>query len=181
MIYLVNTNSNRIDVVSTGTQKLVRSIPVGKTPLAAAISMDNSTRYVTNSGVSTVSIISLNSNSVTATVALPAVPQGIEVGGDGLALISTLSTTESLIVLDQSQAAGQQLSAIQTPPTPSTPTQIGSTSVTRPTLAWNSKLVRTPDRQFIIGLTTPTTTTTYLFVYEVASGTIINARSVWNR
>ena len=178
VLYLVNTNSNRVDVVSTGTQKLVRSIPVGKTPLAAALSMDNATLYVTNSGGSTVSIISLSSNSLTATVALPAVPQGIEVGGDGRALISTLSTTESLIILDQSQAAGQQLSAVQTPPTPSTPTQIGSTSVTRPTLAWNSKLVRTPDGQFIIGLTTPTTTTTYLFVYEVASGTIINARSV---
>ncbi len=49
LLYLVNTNSNRIDVVSTSTQKLVRSISVGTTPLAAAISPDNSTLYVTNS------------------------------------------------------------------------------------------------------------------------------------
>ena len=34
----------------------------------------------------------------------------------------------------------------------------------------------TPDGQFIIGLTTPTTTSTYLFVYEVASGTIVRSR-----
>ncbi len=67
---------------------------------------------------------------------------------------------------------------MQTPPAASTPTQIGSTNVTRPTLAWNSKLTRTPDGQFVIGLTTPTTTSTYLFVYEVASGTIIRSRTV---
>ncbi|HEY3835178.1 MAG TPA: hypothetical protein VGL72_01335, partial [Bryobacteraceae bacterium] len=178
LLYLVNTNANRVDIVSTASNKVVKSILVGTTPLAAAMSMDNSTLYVTNSGVSTVSIIDLNFGAVNQTVALPAKPQGVAVGGDGRALVSTLSTTQSLIILDKSQAAGQQLIPVQTPPTPSTPTQIGSTSVTRPTLAWNSKLTATPDGQFIIGLTTPTTTTTYLFVYEVASGTIIRSRSV---
>jgi YVTN family beta-propeller protein len=177
-LYLVNTNSNRVDVVSTTTNKLVRSILVGTTPLAAAMSTDNTTLYVTNSGVSTVSIINLAQNAVSQTVALPAKPQGIAVGGDGRALVSTLTTASSLLILDKTQAAGQQLITVQTPPTASTPTQIGSTGVTRPTLAWNSKLVTTPDGQFIIGLTTPTTTTTYLFVFEVASGTIIRSRSV---
>ena len=178
VLYLVNTNSNRIDVISTSTQKLVRSILVGTTPLAAAMSTDNTTLYVTNSGVSTVSIIDLTKNAVSQTVALPAKPQGVAVGGDGRALVSTLSTATSLLVLDKTQAAGQQLITVQTPPTASTPTQIGSSSVTRPTLAWNSKLTRTPDGQFIIGLTTPSTTTTYLFVFEVASGTIIRSRTV---
>jgi YVTN family beta-propeller protein len=177
-LYLVNTNSNKIDIVSTSTQKLVRSILVGTTPLAAAMSPDNSTLYVTNSGVSTVSIINLNQMAVSQTVAMPAKPQGVAVGGDGRALVSTLTTASSLLILDKSQAAGQELLTVQTPPTASTPTQIGTTSVTRPTLAWNSKLITTPDGNFIIGLTTPTTTTTYLFVYEVASGTIINSRSV---
>src|ERR1035441_5242027 len=64
VLYLVNTNSNRIDVISTSTQKLVRSILVGTTPLAAAMSTDNTTLYVTNSGVSTVSIIDLTKNAV---------------------------------------------------------------------------------------------------------------------
>ncbi len=109
---------------------------------------------------------------------MPAKPQGVAVGGDGRALISTLTTATSLLILDKTQAAGQELLTVLTPPTASTPTQIGTTSVTRPTLAWNSKLITTPDGNFIIGLTTPTTTTTYLFVYEVASGTIINSRSV---
>ena len=177
-LYVVNTNSSRVDIVSTSTQKLIRSILVGTSPLAAAMSTDNSTLYVTNSGVSTVSIIDLRFNTVIQTVALPAKPQGVAVGGDGRALVSTLSSTQSLLILDKSQAAGQQLIPVQTPPTPSTPTQIGSTSVTRPTLAWNSKLVTTPDGNFIIGLTTPTTTSTYLFVYEVASGTIIRSRTV---
>lgn len=178
MLYVVNTNGNRVDVVNATTQKVAQSILVGKSPLAAAMSMDNTTLYVTNSGSSTVSIVDLKFDSVTSTVALPAVPQGVAVGGDGRALVSTLSSTQSLIILDKSQQSGQQLIPVQTPPTASTPTQIGSTTVVRPTLAWNSKLQVTPDGQFIIGLTTPTTTTTYLFVYEVASGTIINARNV---
>ncbi len=178
VLYSVNTNSNKVDIVSTTTQKVIQSVLVGKSPLAAAMSPDNSTLYVTNSGVSTVSIIDLGYDAVTQTVALPAAPQGVAVGGDGRALISTLSTTQSLIILDKTQQAGQELIPVLTPPTPSTPTQIGSTTVVRPTLAWNSKLQTTPDGQFIIGLTTPTTTTTYLFVYEVASGTIINSRSV---
>jgi YVTN family beta-propeller protein len=177
-LYVVNTNSNRVDIVNAASQKVTQSILVGKAPLAAAMSMDNSTLYVTNSGSSTVSIIDLKFASVTATVALPAVPQGVAVGGDGRALVSTLSSTSSLLILDKSQQGNQQLIPVQTPPTPSTPTQIGSTGATRPTLAWNSKLQTTPDGHFIIGLTTPTTTTTYLFVYEVASGTIINARNV---
>jgi YVTN family beta-propeller protein len=178
LLYVVNSNSNRVDIVGIASQKTVQSILVGKTPLAAAMSKDNSTLYVTNSAASTVSIIDLNFKAVTQTVALPAAPQGVAVGGDGRALVSTLSATASLLILDKSQQAGQELIPVQTPPTPSTPTQIGSTTVTRPTLAWNSKLQTTPDGQFIIGLTTPTTTTTYLFVYEVASGTIVNSRNV---
>ncbi len=177
-LYVVNSNSNRVDIVNTGTEKMTQSILVGKAPLAAAMSPDNSTLYVTNSGSSTVSIIDLKFDSVTQTVALPAAPQGVAVGGDGRALVSTLSSTQSLLILDKSQSAGQELIPVQTPPTASTPTQIGSTTVIRPTLAWNSKLQTTPDGQFIIGLTTPTTTTTYLFVYEVASGTIVNSRNV---
>jgi YVTN family beta-propeller protein len=178
VLYLVNSNANRIDIVSTSTNRVTRSILVGTTPLGAAMSPDFSTLYVTNSGVSTVSIIDLNFYAVTQTVALPAKPQGVAVGGDGRALVSTLGTGNTLLILDKSQAAGQQLIPVQTPPTPSTPTQIGSTAVARPTLAWNSKLTPTPDGQFIVGLTTPTTTTTYLFVYEVASGTIIRSRTV---
>ena len=178
-LYLVNSNGNKVDVVSTASNKLVRSILVGTTPLAAAMSPDNSTLYVTNSGVSTVSIIDLPSMAVVQTVSLPAKPQGVAVGGDGRALISTVgSAANSLLILDKSQAAGQQLIPVLSPPSPSTPTQIGSSGVTRPTLAWNSKLTRTPDGNFIIGLTMPSTTSTYLFVYEVASGTILRSRIV---
>ena len=53
-LYLVNSNGNKVDVVRTASNKLVRSIYVGTLPLAAAMSPDNSTLYVTNSGVSTV-------------------------------------------------------------------------------------------------------------------------------
>src|SRR3569833_1225800 len=37
MLYVVNTNANRVDIVSASTQKLVRSILVGTSQLAAVL------------------------------------------------------------------------------------------------------------------------------------------------
>src|SRR5450432_4278854 len=54
-LYLVNTNNNRIDVYSIVTQQIVGSVGVGTLPLAAAMSMEGSFLYVTNSKSSTLS------------------------------------------------------------------------------------------------------------------------------
>ncbi len=49
----------------------------------------------------------------------------------------------------------------------------------RPVTQFRGKLLRTPDGQFIVGLTVFNNgNSTYLFVYEVASGTILRSRSV---
>ncbi len=176
-LYLVNTNNNRIDVYSTSANQLTTSVTVGKLPLAAAISMDGAYLYVTNSGSSTVNVIDLTRLQVTQTVSLPAVPEGVEVGIDGRALISTRATN-SLLIFDQTQASGLQLTAVPEPPTPSTPAPLQGQTLTRPQTTFYSKLIRTPDGSYIIGLTSPTTTQTYLFVYEVLSGTILRSRTV---
>lgn len=111
---------------------------------------------------------------------LPAVPEGVEVGFDGRALVSLQSTTEGLVIFDQTQTTGLQLTPVSTPPAPSTPAPLPATVLTRPQTTFNDKLIRTPDGMFIVGITNPGTngTTTYLFVYEVASGTILRSRTV---
>src|SRR5450432_1796169 len=119
-LYLVNTNNNRVDVYSISTHQSIGSVTVGTLPLAAAMSMDGSTLYVTNSKSTSLSVIDLGQLRVTQTVSLPAVPEGVEVGVDGRALIGTLATN-SLLIFDQTQTTGQQLTAVLTPPTPSTP------------------------------------------------------------
>lgn len=180
-IYLINNAANRVDVFAIGGNSVIRSVNVGRIPLAGAMSMDNAFLYVTNQQDSSVSIIDLNSLSVTQTVSLPAAPQGIEIGADGRALVSTAGTTggaNTLLIVDRTQAAGNAVTSVVTPPPPSTPTPLPPTTLTRPDTTFFSKLIRTPDGTFIIGLTNPSTTQTYLFVYEVASGTILRSRTV---
>src|SRR5258706_14930217 len=58
-LYLVNANANRVDVYDYNAQALAGSIGVGVQPLAAAMSMDGSTLYVTNNGSSSLSVIDL--------------------------------------------------------------------------------------------------------------------------
>jgi YVTN family beta-propeller protein len=178
-LYLVNTNNNRIDIYSISTHQLIGNVGVGTLPLAAAMSMDGALLYVTNSKSSSISVIDLGQLRVTQTVSLPAVPEGVEVGVDGRALIGTLAAN-SLLIFDQTQTTGQQLTAVLTPPTPSTPAPLQPQTLTRPQTTFNSKMIRTPDGQFIIGLTNPGAngSQTYLFVYEVLSGTILRSRTV---
>ncbi len=178
-IYLVNSQNNRIDIYSISTKQVISNVGVGKAPLAAAMSMDGSTLYVTNSASSSVSVIDLGMLRVTQTVSLPAVPEGVEVGVDGRALIGT-QATNSLLIFDPTQSLGLQLTPVLTPPPPSTPAPLQPQTLTRPQTTFNSKLIRTPDGQYIIGLTNPGNngSQTYLFVYEVLSGTILRSRTV---
>ncbi len=179
-LYLINANANRVDIFSTSTNQLIGNIGVGKGPLAGAMSMDAAFLYVTNSTDKTLSVIDLGSLRVTQTVTMPAIPEGVEVGNDGRVLISTQSTTQSLLIFDPAQTAGLQLTAVAIPPSPSTPAPLPTTILTRPQTLFNDKLIRTPDGQFIIGLTNPGANgaQTYLFVYEVASGTVLRSRTV---
>ncbi len=184
LLYLVNTAGNRIDILSAVTNSITSSITVGKGPLAAAISMDDVYLYVTNGTDLTMSVIDLRLQQVTQTVTLPAAPQGVEVGADGRALVTTAGTgsttapVNTLLIYDQTQPVATQLTAVVVPPPPSTPTPLTAQTLATPDTKFYSKLARTPNGQYIVGLFSPTTTTTYMFVYEVASGTILRSRTV---
>jgi hypothetical protein len=158
--------------------------------------MDNNFLYVANGTALTLSVINLQMMAVTQTVTLPATPQGVEVGADGRALVSTVGTGTStaavntLLIYDQTQPTGSpnQLIAVATPPTPTTPSPLPSQTLAKPDTTFTGKLIRTPNGQYIVGLTNPATNVctgsttatgcTYLFVYEVSSGTILRSRNV---
>ncbi len=181
LLYLVNSAANRVDLFSTATNAVIANIPVGTAPLAAAMSMDGAYLYVTNGASSSVSVIDLQTRFVIQSITVPAAPQGVEVGVDGRALITTAGTAggaNTLLIFDRNQVAANQLTAVVTPPPPSTPAPLPAQTLTRPDTTFFSKLIRTPNGQYIIGLTNPTAATTYLFVYEVASGTILRSRTV---
>lgn len=183
-IYLIQQNSNRVDVFSYVEKRVVLTIPVGAAPVAGALSLDGSYLYVTNSGTSSLSVVDLRVGAPAQTVALNAVPEGVEVGADGRVLITTqgTSTTDqvnTLVVFDPSQTQGQQVSAVSFPPPPPTPSPLTAITIGRPTTTFRGKLIRTPDARFIIGLSTINNNAqTVVFVYEAFSGTVLRSRTV---
>jgi len=186
-LYLVNSSANSVQVWDYSQQTLLGSITVGTRPLAAAMSMDNSTLYVTNHDSSTLSVISLAPSGIGAvinTVALPAEPEGVAVGLDGRAVISTdgsgtTSTLNTLLIFDGTQAISQQVLAVQFPPAAVTPPTLAAPTFPKPTTLFNGKLQTTPDGKYIIGVSAITNATaTVVYQYEVDSGTILQSRTV---
>ncbi len=186
-VYLVNSSANSVQVWDYHLQTLLGSITVGARPLAAAMSMDNAYLYVTNHDSSTLSVISLAPSGLGAvinTVALPAEPEGVAVGLDGRAVIctdgsSTTSTLNTLLIFDGTQAASQQVLAVEFPPAAVTPPSLTAPTFPKPTTQFNGKLQTTPDGKYIIGVSSITNNTaTVVYQYEVASGTILESRTV---
>jgi len=185
-LYLVNASANAVQVWDYNGQALLGSITVGTRPLAAAMSLDNSFLYVTNHDSSSLSVISLASGigAVINTVSLPAQPEGVAVGADGRAVISTdgsstTSTVNTLLIFDGTQAANQQVLAVQFPPAAVTPPSLTAPAFPRPTTQFNGKLQITPGGKYIIGVSSITNNTaTVIYQYEVDSGTILQSRTV---
>jgi DNA-binding beta-propeller fold protein YncE len=185
-LYLVNSANSRIDVYDYAGKQMLGSIGVGQTPLGAAMSLDNSTLYVANHDSSNLSVINLAVGmfgSGVNTVALPAKPQGVAVGADGRAVIctdgsGTTSTANTLLIYDSLQASANQVIAVPFPPPPATPPALAPTT-TRVTTQFNGRLIRTPDGLHIVGVSSiNNNASTVVYVYEPASGTILQSRTV---
>ncbi|MBI3684575.1 MAG: hypothetical protein HY235_29745 [Acidobacteria bacterium] len=182
-LYMVNNAANRVDVYDYLSKTPLDSHPAGLQPLAAAISMDGNFLYVTNNGTSTLSVIDLQLGVTTMSVSLPARPEGVEVGVDGRVLISTGGTgvgnlNNTLLIFDRTQTAVNQVQPVQFPPPPPSPAGVPQVFA-RPVTTFRGKLIRTPDGQFIIGLSTINNNTqTVLYLYEAISGTVLKSRTV---
>lgn len=183
-LYLVRQNANRVDVYDWVNDRILTGIPVGSGPVAASLSMDGDWLYVSNNGSSSLSVVDLRTYFVTSTVSLAAKPEGVEAGADGRVLITTEGTgttdsVRSLLIFDRSQSQSQQITEVAFPPPPPTPSTLPAAAQTRPITTFRGKLQRTPDGNFIIGLSTiNNNASTVLFVYEVASGSILRSRTV---
>ena len=192
-LYLISNNTSRVNVFDYNANQITGSIAVGKSPIAGAISMDGAFLYVTSgatptqaaSGSPLLNVIDLAANRVVQTVVLPSIPQGVEVGNDGRALVAMLGSgvvngvpQNTLAVFDRTLSSGQQLLPVTVPALPSTPAPLPAATFGRPTKIFTGSLLRTPDGQFIVGVIPPTNSSTYIFVYEVASGVVLRNRTV---
>jgi hypothetical protein len=192
-LYLINNTTSQVGVFDYTSGLLTGSITVGKSPVAGAISMDGNWLYVTSgatptqtaSGSPLLNVIDLSQNKLTKTVVLPSIPQGVEVGNDGRVLIAMLGSgvvsgvpQNTLAVFDPTLVTGQQLLPVTVPALPSTPAPLPAPTLSRPTKIFTGGLLRTPDGQYIVGVISPTSASTYIFVYEVASGVVLRNRTV---
>lgn len=186
-LYLINSSANRVDIFSIPEKRVVNRIAVGQFPLAGAISPDNNYLYVTNTSSASLSVIDLGTDGVIASVSLPARPEGVSVGADGRVLITTQGTgannaLNTLLLYDRTQQAGQQIFSVPFPPPISTPNPLPAVFAGRPATAFPGRLIPTPGGSFLIGMVAinqnANTAQTTLFVYEVASGTVVRSRTV---
>src|SRR6266480_4902420 len=182
-LYLINSNLSRVQVYSIATRSFLASISTGTQPLAGAMSPDGKFLYVTCYAQASLNVIDLDRSTVTRRVSLPASPEGVAVGVDGKALITTIGAGQgnqfyTLLVYDPNASVGNEISQVLITPTaaaaPVTP------PLGRSALSTRSALLATQDGLRIIGVNNFGNTRS-VFVYQVipgvAAGTIQRART----
>ncbi|MBK5291297.1 MAG: hypothetical protein JJE04_06445 [Acidobacteriia bacterium] len=183
-LYLVNSNRNQVEVYSIPQRRFLNPIPVDEQPLAAEMSRSGNFLYVASHLGSALLTIDLETLAVVNRVSLPARPEGVAVGYDERVLISTVGTGQNnllnvLLIYDPSQGSStQSLSAVTVPPPPPASPLLPQQNFGRPALGNRSVLQATPDGRLIFGVNIPNNTQRAVFVYEVASGTVLRSRTV---
>lgn len=179
-LYLVNSTQNRVDVYAIAQRRYLNSIPTSGQPLGAAMSRNGALLYVTAYDGSSLEVIDLERLALASRVSLPAAPVGVAVGGDERVLITTIGSGTNnadnrILLYDPFLGTTRAIaSSLPAPTAPVTP------AAGRAFLTSRSQLSTSADGNTIIGLTNPTTTSREVFVYEVASASILRSRTVTN-
>ncbi|HXS93747.1 MAG TPA: hypothetical protein VN736_04025 [Candidatus Limnocylindrales bacterium] len=186
VVYLISNTLNQVQIFDYTVGMVTGTIGVCTTPLAGALSMESVPQYlyVTCNGTSGLAQIDLTQNRVVQTVGLPSKPQGVAVGIDGRVLVSMSGTgvvngvpQGTLSLFDPALTGTQNLLPVSVPALPGTPANLPVPALPPAVTTFTSKLQRTPDGNYIIGVITPTNATTYVFVYEVSSGIVLRNRT----
>src|SRR5438270_12053329 len=114
-LYLINSNLNRVQVWSIAQRTFLASITTSTQPLAGAMSPDGKFLYVTCYAQASLNVIDLDRSTVTRGVSLPASPEGVAVGADGKALITTVGCGQNdqfitLLIYDPGASVGAEIS-----------------------------------------------------------------------
>src|SRR5947208_11893611 len=154
-LYLINSNLNRVQVYSIAQRTFLASVTTGTQPLAGAISPDGRFLYVTCYAQASLNVIDLDRSTVIRRVSLPANPEGVAVGFDGRALITTIGTGQgnqfnTLLIYDPNASVGAEISVVLVVPTPAAAPI--APPLGRSALSTHSALLATRDGLRIIGV-----------------------------
>ena len=97
-----NMINNSMTVLVPAFDQVIAEIPVGSDPRSVAVTLDGTTALVTNRGDGTLSVVSLISNEVTATIPLGVLPYAVVTGSDATAYVS-LQGSDEIAVIDLAQ------------------------------------------------------------------------------
>jgi len=100
LAYIPNSSTGNVSVVSTLSNKIVATIPVGSSPGGITFSADGSTGYVANAGSNNVSVINTASNSVIATTMVGNYPIGLALSTDDTRLYVANALSSSISVIN---------------------------------------------------------------------------------
>jgi len=168
LVYLANPLRNQVEIYSVDTRRLTGTILAGLQPGSLALSPDGDTLYVANIGSLTVTAINLNFPTAAGRdYTIGSRPDSIAVGSDGKLVILG---TAGLLRLDPVTAVVSPV-PISPPATP--PIGIPAIPASPTPAGFLAGLVTTASGNLVIGLST-----NRLFVYEVASGTVLRSRNV---
>ena len=98
LLYLVRPAPfNRVDIFSVAQRRVLSSVLTDALPLAAALSRNGDTLYVTCHDGSSLNVIDtrLSPPAVIRKVSLPAKPEGVAVGSDDRVLITTIGSGQN--------------------------------------------------------------------------------------
>ena len=170
LVYVANSTRNDVEAYSAATNKLTGSVQTDLTPASLAMSPDGNTLYVASIGALSIDVINLTNFQIITSYGLSSAPNAIAVGSDGMIVI--LLANGVLQKLDPTVPGGR----IVTVPIASPPSSVVPVGTAAPLPNFTAGLATAASGNLIIGLTN--SPTNRLFVYEVASGTVLSARTV---
>ncbi len=180
-LYLVNPALNQVEIYSIPQRRLLSPIKTSRQPVAAAMSRNGLFLYVTCYDGSALDILDLEKMAGVKSVSLPAKPEGVAVGKDERVLITTIGTgagnqANTLLIYDPQATESRAISnVVLAPPPPGSPLLPPPSG--RAFLSYRSQLLTTRDGDRIIGLNI-VGSNRLVFVYDVASATVLRSRQV---
>ncbi len=113
-VYVGGTTANQgtVYVVSTATNAIVASIPVGDQPTGMAVTPDNGELYTANYWSGTVSVINTTANGVVATIPVGYLPTGVTISPDGKYAYVANEYSNSVSVINTSTKAEETRIAV---------------------------------------------------------------------
>ena len=165
VVYLANPTRNQVDIYSVTQRRLTGSITAGIQPGSLALSPNGNTLYIANLGSLSISAVDL-ATQISREYLLGSRPDAIAVGRDGIVVILGSS---GLLYLDPSDG---RVTAVPISPPATPPLGVNVIASATPPNFF-AGLVPTAYGGLMIGLST-----NRLFVYEVASRTVLRSRNV---